>query len=240
MDAAFGHLVVQLGGDGAGLGDLLGHEALSLQHVQEVGVAAEVELVGALQSDPALHEQAGEDSVQDGGTHLGLDVVAHDGQVPLLKAALPVLLAGDEHGDAVDHGAAGLEHLLHVPLGGLLAPHRQVVDDHMRVRVAEYLDDVRCGARRFADHRGQILADAIVGHAAGHGHAQMGHICELVGVVGRREDSLREVLADLVGVDVEGGHELDVADVVAAQVGVHQSRYAGVAVHSSVEVHPLH
>ena len=32
-----------------------------------------------------------------------------------------------------------------------------------------------------------------------------------------------EVLADLVGVDVEGGDELDVADVVAAEVDVHEA-----------------
>jgi len=34
-----------------------------------------------------------------------------------------------------------------------------------------------------------------------------------------------QVLADLVLVDVEGGHELDVADVVAAQVDVHEPRH---------------
>src|SRR6185295_5439523 len=45
---------------------------------------------------------------------------------------------------------------------------------------------------------------------------------EDVGVVGLRVDRLGQVLADLVLVDVEGGDELDVADVVAAQVDVHQ------------------
>ena len=37
-------------------------------------------------------------------------------------------------------------------------------------------------------------------------------------------DRLGQVLADLVLVDVEGGHELDVADVVAAELDVHQAR----------------
>ena len=53
-------------------------------------------------------------------------------------------------------------------------------------------------------------------------------------VVLARPDRLAEVLADLLGVDVEGGGELDVADVVAAEVDVHQardgSRRVGVAV----------
>ena len=52
-----------------------------------------------------------------------------------------------------------------------------------------------------------------------------GHVVgELQRVVLAREDRLGEVLADLVGVDVEGGAELDVAHVVAAEVDVHQAR----------------
>ena len=47
-------------------------------------------------------------------------------------------------------------------------------------------------------------------------------------------DRLREVEADLLGVDVERGDELDVADVVRAEVDVHQAgdllRRVGVAV----------
>jgi hypothetical protein len=46
---------------------------------------------------------------------------------------------------------------------------------------------------------------------------------ELDRVVRPGVDRLGEVLADLVLVDVEGGHELDVADVVAAEVDVHQA-----------------
>ena len=55
-------------------------------------------------------------------------------------------------------------------------------------------------------------------------HAEVRDLLEDVGVVGLRVDRLGQVLADLVLVDVEGGHELDVADVVAAQVDVHQAR----------------
>ena len=51
----------------------------------------------------------------------------------------------------------------------------------------------------------------------------LGHVGELDRVVLPRPDRLGEVLADLLGVDVEGGDELDVADVVAAEVDVHQA-----------------
>ena len=49
-------------------------------------------------------------------------------------------------------------------------------------------------------------------------------LLEDVGVVRLRVDRLGQVLADLVLVDVEGGDELDVLDVIAAEVDVHQAR----------------
>ena len=52
---------------------------------------------------------------------------------------------------------------------------------------------------------------------------------EDVRVVRLGVDRLGEVLPDLVRVDVEGGHELDVADVVAAELDVHEARHASSA-----------
>src|SRR5262249_48154942 len=46
---------------------------------------------------------------------------------------------------------------------------------------------------------------------------------ELHGVVRRLEDGLAEVAADLALVDVERRRELDVADVIAPEPGVHQA-----------------
>ncbi len=47
-------------------------------------------------------------------------------------------------------------------------------------------------------------------------------VVELERVVLAGEDRLRQVLADLLDIDVERCRELDVADVVAAEVDVHQ------------------
>ena len=59
-----------------------------------------------------------------------------------------------------------------------------------------------------------------------HLDAEVGDlVAELQRVVLAGEDRLAEVLADLLDVDVEGGGELDVADVVAAEVDVHQARH---------------
>jgi hypothetical protein len=62
-----------------------------------------------------------------------------------------------------------------------------------------------------------------VGHPALDGDAEVRNLAgEVQSVVLAGEDRLREVLADLVGVDVERGAELDVAHVVAAEVDVHE------------------
>ena len=56
-------------------------------------------------------------------------------------------------------------------------------------------------------------------------HVELRHVGELDRVVLARPDRLGQVLADLVGVDVEGRRELDVTDVVAAEVDVHETRH---------------
>ena len=224
MDVLVGDLVVEHRRDGVGLADLLGLEALALEHVQEVGVAAEVQLVRAVDAHAAVHEQAGQHAVRDRGADLALDVVADDRQALLGEPALPVGLTADEHRDRVDEPDARLERLLDVPLRGLLAPDREVGDDHVDLALAQDADDVGRGAGGLLDDLGQVLAQAVVGHPAVDLDAEVRHVHELVGVVLAREDRLGQVLADLLLVDVERRHELHVADVVVAQLDVHQPR----------------
>ena len=63
-------VVGEVGGDGLGLGDLLGLQALALEHVLEVHVAADVELVGAVEHHAAVLEQLGQHAVGDRGADL--------------------------------------------------------------------------------------------------------------------------------------------------------------------------
>ncbi len=223
MDVLGGQLVAHDRGDRVGLGDLLRVQPLALEHVVEVHVAADVELRGALDADAAVVEEAGELAVDDRRPDLGLDVVADDRQAGLFEALVPVVLAGDEDRQAVDEADAGLERLLDVPLGRVLGADRQVTDQHVRLGLLEDADDVSGFARRLGDLLLQVLAEAVEGHAALDLDAEVGHLGELDRVVLARPDRLGEILADLLGVDVEGGDELDVADVVAAQVDVHQA-----------------
>ena len=82
-------VVLDLAGHGLGLGDLLRLEALALEHVLEVHVAAEVELVGAVEGEATVLEEPGEDPVDDGGAHLALDVVTDDGHAGVAELARP-------------------------------------------------------------------------------------------------------------------------------------------------------
>ena len=127
-------------------------------------------------------------------------------------------------GQAVDEPDAGLERLLDVPLGRRLGAHGEVTDEDVRLRLLEDADDVGGLARRLGDLLLEVLAKAVVRHAAMDLDAHVGDVGELDRVVLARPDRLGEVLADLLGVDVEGRDELDVLDVVAAEVHVHEAR----------------
>ena len=60
---------------------------VALEHVEEVGVAADVQLHRLVEVDAALAEEAREHAVRDRGADLRLDVVADDRQALLLEAA---------------------------------------------------------------------------------------------------------------------------------------------------------
>ncbi len=72
-----------------------------------------------------------------------------------------------------------------------------------------------------------VLAETVEGVAALDGDAGRRHVGDLDGVVLAGADGLGEVVADLLAVDVERGDELDVADVVLAELDVHEARGHG-------------
>jgi hypothetical protein len=112
----------------------------AVRHVEEVGIAAGVELVGPVELHAALGEQVGQHAVDDGGAQLRLDVVADDRDAGLLEALRPALVAGDEDRDVVDEGDARFERAFGVEFGRLLAADRQVVEQHVGAGLAQHLD----------------------------------------------------------------------------------------------------
>ncbi len=135
-------------GDRLGLGDLLGLQALALEHVLEVHVAADVELVGAVEHHAAVLEQLGQHPVGDGRADLGLDVVADDRDAGVLELLGPHRVGGDEHRQRVDEGDARVDGALRVELVGHLGAHGQVGHQHVGLGVLEHLRRRRPARRR--------------------------------------------------------------------------------------------
>ena len=211
------------GSDGAGLGDLLGFQAGTLQHVHEVHVAAHIELVGAVETHTTVFEQAGEHTVRDRGADLALDVVADDRHAGIAELLGPLRVGGDEHGQAVDEGHARIHGGLGVGLVGLLGTHRQVGDEYVDLLVAQHLGHVHRLLVALGDHLAVVFAETVVGRSTQHLDAEVRDIRELDRVVLRGADRFGEVLANLVGINVEGGHEFDVANAVSAEIVVHEA-----------------
>ena len=126
-------------------------------------------------------------------------------------------------GIALTNADAGLEGLLDVPLGRLLASRpagSETMTSTWRSLRMPTMSAVGPGAfsmiwLRYLPRPSWVMPRSTV-------TPSVRDLLEDVRVVRLRVDRLGQVLADLVLVDVEGGHELDVADVVAAEVDVHQ------------------
>lgn len=133
------------------------------------------------------------------------------------------LVPADEDRESVDERDLGVDGALRVELRSDLGTDGEVADENVDLLVLEDLDDVDRGVRGLLDRLAVVLAQAVVGVAALDGHARVRHVRDLDGVVLAGSDGVREVEADLLRVDVEGGDELDVADVVLAELDVHQA-----------------
>ncbi len=230
MDVGVLEPLVELGLNGLGLRDPLRLQAILVEHVEEVRVAAGVELVGLLQPGATVADEAGEGAVDDGGPDLALDVVADDRDLGVGESLGPLGVGGDEDGDAVHHGGAGLEAALGVELGGLLGSDGEVADRDLGPGLLQGLHDVDGLGVGLTEGLGvgvvrHVGRDPVVDRCHLHGDARLGELSlEDGGVVGLGEDGLFDRLADFALVDVEGGDDLDVLKAVAADVIVHESR----------------
>src|ERR1700733_6258116 len=81
--------VIELRLHGLGLGYLFRFEAAAFEHVEEVGVAAGVELIGAVDADAAVGKQARQHAMDDRRADLALDVVADDRNFCVTKSPRP-------------------------------------------------------------------------------------------------------------------------------------------------------
>jgi hypothetical protein len=118
--------------------------------------------------------------------------------------------------------------------------HRQVGHDHVDAGVTRGRRHVDRAGGRLLDRLAVVAAEAVERGPALDEHPGRRDIADLDGVVLTGDDRLGDVAADLLGVDVERGDELDVRDVVVAERDVHETRDAVVRVGVPVVLHALH
>ncbi len=97
MDVVSGKVGLHIGSHRLGFGNLLGFQALAFQHVFEVHVATNIELVGAVHGDTAGLKERRQCAVGDGCTNLGFDVVTNNGHLRVSKLLGPCWIRRDEH-----------------------------------------------------------------------------------------------------------------------------------------------
>ena len=156
-------------------------------------------------------------------------------------------IAGQEDRDAIHDGDARLERALGVEPRRALRTDREIVREHVDLRVAQLRDDLFAGRLLLVRHQEatilgvalEVVGDPIEHAPHPHAHARLRDpIAEHRGAVGLFEDRLGDVLADLAQVDVERGGHLEVARAVAADLPVHQADRA-LGVHPAVEARAL-
>ena len=135
-------------------------------------------------------------------------------------------IAGDEHRNGVDERHLGIEAGLRIVLLRLLRTDRKVGDQDVSAGPAQHRSHVDRLERGLLDGLAVVLAQSVERRAPQHRDAELADRGEADGVVLTGEDGLTEVQSHLGRVDVEGGHELDIADVVAAEADMHQTRHA--------------
>ena len=223
-----------------GFGYFLRLQPLALEHVHEIGVAAEIELISAIKPHAAFAKQIRQHPMRDRGTHLRLDVVTNDRQTPLLETVLPIFLRRNEDWNAIDEGAARLEHLFDIPFRGHFRTDRQIIHHHIGSRFFQNANDVISWPRRFFDDVLEILTHAVMSHAAMDFDAEALYFSEPNCVVGLRRNCFTEIATDFRHVDIKRGAELNVAWSIAAKFDVHQAGRKIVCFRSTIKLHALH
>src|SRR4029077_10815898 len=114
--------------DGFGLGSFLRAQPGPAEHVEEIGVTAGVELIGALHFHAALPEKVDNGAVEHGRAQLRFDVVADDRQIFVSKSFRPNRIARDKDGNIVHKSASRLERAAGVKPRRLVGADRQIID----------------------------------------------------------------------------------------------------------------
>src|SRR5699024_3698666 len=92
----------------------------------------------------------------------------------------------------------------------------------------------------FVDDLTVETTESVTGGPALYVHAERRHVSDRHRVVLARCDRLGQITADLLGIHIERCGELDVADVVTAELHVHQTWHASIRFDITIVVDTLH
>ena len=135
----------------------------------------------------------------------------------------PIRSGGDEHRDAVDEGAAGLQRALGIPFGRPLGTDGQVGDKNIGCRAAERFGDIVDRVVRLLDDIREVPAEPVEGRAARHGDARSAPRLRSGGCCWGAHRSPRPRRGRPCSARRRRRGYLDVADMIAAELDVHQA-----------------
>ncbi len=163
--------------------------------------------------------------MDDRRTDLRFDVVADDRKPRLPEAPGPRRVRGYEHRNGVDESHPSFEGCPGIKLGRLFRANRHVANQNIRFRLAQSLRYIHRLGGGFIHHVLVVEAEPVKSRPSLHLDTQVAYVGKANRVVLSRPHRLCQVLADLGCVDVESGHEINVAYVISAEVDMHQARY---------------
>ena len=233
--------------DRFGLGSFLRAEPGPAQHVQEIGVAASIQLVSALDFHAALPEKIDNGAMKHGRAELRFNVVPDDWEIFVGKTFRPSRIAGDENGNVVDESDSGFKRAAGVKLGRLLGTDRKIIDHDLSGGIFELGNDLFAGGFFF---EGEKRAERIViGHVlrvavenAAHFHNRAGEsdfVAKNLGAIGGRKDGFADVEPDFATVDVESGDDFDIAGAVGTNLFVHEADGGAIDRRAAVKIDSL-
>ena len=176
---------------------------------------------------------------------LALDVVADDRKAGVVEFPRPFRVRGEKHRNAIDHGDAGAETRLGVKPSRPLGADRQVAQQNLRARFAQFHGDV--GGLEVGWAKGVVIG--IISHVRcdpiQHRTGLNDDVRYRQGAlkdtraVGLGEDRLLQRAADLAPVNIESRDEFNVGAAIAVDGLVHDAIECR-TLPIPVVFHPLH
>src|SRR5438477_5203638 len=213
------------------LGSFLRGQPGPAEHVEEIGIAAGVELIGALDFHAPLPEKIDNRAVEHGRAQLRFDIVADDRQIFVGEPLCPNRITGDEDGDVVYKSDSGFERAAGVKPRGLIGADRQIIDHDLGGGIFQLGNDLFAGG--FLFQRQKSAERIVVGHVRGeavedaaHFHDRAGEIdliAKVLGAIGRRKNGFADVEPDFAAIDIEGGDDLNVSRAIGTDLLVRQA-----------------